>query len=113
MGPLCLRHRNGFDVCDETVTALRKRFDERRFSGGIVEGPSKGADGGVQATVKVDVGLIGPKPLAKLFAGNEFAGSLDKERKNLERLVGNLDALAVPEKLSGAQVGLKRTETVA
>jgi hypothetical protein len=71
---------------DEAVTAARHGFDESGVLGGVADGCAQLPNGRIQRVVKFDKRLVRPKLLTDLFAGDNFAGSLQQERKDLKRL---------------------------
>jgi hypothetical protein len=37
--------------------------------------------------LKINEGIVGPQPLAEVFAGHELTGALEEHREQLERLL--------------------------
>ena len=65
---------------------MRRRFAERR---------SEPLDGRVDAAVKIDERVAGPKPLLDLLSQHRFTGAFQKQEQNLKRLLAQFDSKAV------------------
>jgi hypothetical protein len=67
------------DRSNETVPSSSERFNEngrlRRFAQRIAQP----LDGGIETVIEVNEGVRRPKPIAKVFAGNQLAGMLQKQ----------------------------------
>ena len=68
-------------VCgrNETIAAFGQGLDETGSVGRIAKRFPKLVDGLVQAVVKVNKRICGPKFIAKFLAGDDLAGALDEE----------------------------------
>src|ERR1700722_6957855 len=75
------------DIChwrDKPVTAPLQGLDKDRIFRGVGQHFAKPADGRIQAMVKVNEGIAGPKPAAKLLARDNLSGPFEKNRQNLK-----------------------------
>lgn len=52
-------------------------------------------DGGVNAVIKLDVGIVRPKLASKLLAADDFTGLLQQREKNARRLFRHANRLAI------------------
>ena len=60
--------------------------------------------------IEVDEGVGWPEAVAELFAGDDLAGFLEEQGKDLEGLVLELDSDAVLAEFAGAEVELEARE---
>ena len=58
-------------------------------------------------------GSLGPKLAADFFAGEQLAGTLQKQEQHLKGLGAQLDANALAAQLTAAGVGFKRSKAIA
>lgn len=86
------------DRREKAVALAGHGFDETRILRVILDGGAEFLQGGVEATVKIDVGSFGPQRLAKLFARDDLTGPLKEQRKDAEGLFLDFDACALAGK---------------
>lgn len=98
------------DWGDKAVAMARKGFNEERIIRRVAQHFAQPHDRGVQAVVKIDEGIIGPKPLPELFPGDHFAVPFQQNCENPARLLLKLDLSALFPKLTRAQINFVDTE---
>lgn len=80
-----------FDWGDEAIAVTGKRFNEARIVRRVIKGFAQPHDRSVQAVIKIDEGIIGPKSLAKFFARDDFASLFQQNCENPARLFLKFD----------------------
>jgi hypothetical protein len=65
---------------------------------------------GVQAAIEIDVYSFGPKLLAELVSGDDFARPLEQKNKDAERLVMNPNAYTVAQQGVTGNIRFESTE---
>src|SRR6266852_7360770 len=70
---------DGMDRREETITLPGNGFDKARILRIILNGRTEFLQGGVEAAVKINVSTLRPERLPELFAGDDLAGSLQKQ----------------------------------
>jgi hypothetical protein len=101
-------HRPNRD--QQSVSAAGQSLDDAGSVRRIPHGLAQSVDRGIDTVVKLDEPAFGPESLAQLFAGHQFAGSLQQSRQNLKRLPGKLAGESVTPQFSRLEVGLKGAE---
>ena len=91
-------------VGDETVAALRVRFDEPWRPRGIAQGMSDLGDDDVEGGLELDVRVVGPEGPAQVGARHELAGAGHEQAQRLGRLLLKGDAPSAPGQLAGRQI---------
>src|SRR5580704_19796818 len=91
---------------DETIATPGQGFDKKRTVGGIAQSIAKPLDRGVEAVVKVDKGVRGPKSGPKLLAGDDLTRIFEQDGQDLKWLVLELDPLAVLAQFGGGEIRL-------
>ena len=94
--------RGLFNRSNEAVAVAGDGLDEPRIFRGVAESLAETHDGGVEAVIEVNKGVARPETFAKLFAADEIAGSFEKDRKNLPRLVLEANAGSVLAQFAGS-----------
>ena len=89
----------------------RNRLDIPRAVGGISQRRSQFSHGLVQAAIEIHKRVGRPKFSPQFLAGHHFSGMFQKEGKNLERLLLQLDSNAILPQFRCAQVYLKDSKT--
>ena len=74
----CRRWRHSVDSRDEAVPSTGSGFYEPRDLGRIAQRVTQTLHRRVQAVLEVDERIRRPKPLAQLFARDQFAGALQQ-----------------------------------
>ena len=100
------RHR-----CNEPVAAARKRLDEPRILGGIVEGVTQLADGAIQADFEIHERIGRPEHLLQLVAGHDFARPAQEELQNLKGLLREADLQPMPAEFAGISCRARKRRT--
>jgi hypothetical protein len=85
-------------------------FNEARVIRRVVQRFAQPHDRSVQAVVKIDESIIGPKPLPKFFPGDDFAAPFQQNCENPARLLLKLDLSALLPKFTRAHINLVDTE---
>jgi hypothetical protein len=98
------------DWCDEAVASAGEGLDEAWVVGGVAEGFADFVDGGAEGVVEVDGGVFAPEAELEVFAGDNFAGLLQKSREDFEGLALDLDAPARFPQFFCLQVGFEEAE---
>ena len=78
---------NGVDGGEETVSTPGQRLDKTGLFGGVAQDVTQAIYGGVEALIVFHERIGGPEALLKFFSGDQFAGALEKQRENEERLI--------------------------
>jgi hypothetical protein len=94
----------------EAIAAAVESLDVSRRFGRIAEGRAQLGHGLVQAAVEIDEGVGGPKFLAEFLSGNQFAGTFEEQREDLEGLLLQPDSNSVLAKLTGAKLNFKNAK---
>ena len=94
--------RGFFNRSNEAVAVAGDGFDEPRIFRGVTESLAETHDGGIETVIEVNKGVARPETFAKVFAGDEIAGSFEKDRENLPRLVLEANAGAVLTEFAGS-----------
>src|SRR6185436_5536221 len=102
------RSRVRVDSSDEPVAAPRHRLYVARFIRRFPECLPQLLDGGVDAVVELDDGVVGPELLSNLFAQHYLAGIFQKHEQDLEGLLVKPDLQAMLAELRGSNVQLNR-----
>ncbi len=89
---------------DEAIPLPRNSLDVGRSGGRVAQRFTEPRDRSVQTTVEIDVDVIAPDLVPKLFSGDECARPFDEALQDSERLVLEPDRLAVLSQLSGFEV---------
>jgi hypothetical protein len=101
-----------FDRRYEAIAAARKRLYKSGVGGGIAERIPQLIYGGVQSVIKIDESIGGPETLAKLFASDQIAGSLQQQDQYAKCLIPNArEWLAIFVQFTGGSVQIEQTET--
>src|SRR5579872_3297280 len=108
-----LLYRHRFDRLhrpNKTVTAPRHRLHIARATGRIPQRVAQPLDGGVDAVVELDHGIIRPQRLADLVAEHHVTGMLEHHEKNAERLLVQPDLDALLAQFGRANIELEGAE---
>jgi hypothetical protein len=107
--------RTGFNRCDESVAALRKRFDEAWALGGIAERLAEPVDRFVQAAVEVNKGVSRPQPPLQFLARDHLGRPLEQKEQDLERLIpqSDFDTPACAVRLTGDRLRTRQSGSLA
>ncbi len=81
----------------QAIAAASHCLDVFRGVGGISEGLTQFVDGGVDAVVELNHGVVGPKLSLDLFPADDLSGALDEHAQDLEGLF-----LQTPDFIVGA-----------
>jgi hypothetical protein len=100
-----------FQRGDEAVALARHRLDVNRLIRGVAEGLPQFLERCVYAGIEVNMSISGPQALAEFLASDQVAGTLNQQRKNLEGLLLQADALTTTTEKAGAKIGFKLAET--
>jgi hypothetical protein len=100
--------RRRFYRSDEPVAAPRHRLYVSRFVRRFPERLPQLLDGGVDAVVKLDDGVVWPELLSDFFAQNDFARIFQKHEQDLEGLLVKPDLQAMLAEFRGSNVHLDR-----
>src|ERR1700682_2926417 len=98
------------DRGNKAVATTRKRLDEARVFGGIVQSFTEPHDCRVEAVIKVDEGVAGPEAALQFFASDHFPAVFQKDGEDLTGLFLELDANAVLAEFAGPEVKLVNAE---
>jgi hypothetical protein len=102
--------RRAIDWSNETIATSSERLDEhwsvRRFAQRIAQP----LDGGIQAMIEVNEGILRPEFAAQFFSGNDFSRAFKQSGQHLQRLFLELYLLSPLAELSGLKINLKRSE---
>jgi hypothetical protein len=96
--------------CNKAVSATRKGFQKAWPLGRVAQGLSHFADGGVQAIVEVDKGIVLPQALVKFFAAYDLARVSGQVRKQFEGLPLEAHHGTIAMQLPGTQINLEVRE---
>src|SRR5260370_3382939 len=80
-----------FDWCDQPVSAARQSLNVLRIAGIVSEGLAQDRHCNVNASVEFHYGIVRPKNLLYLLAGDNFALPLHEDSQNLEGLLAEQD----------------------
>jgi hypothetical protein len=80
-----------FDWRDQPVSAPRQGFNVLGMVGIVVERPAQDRYRNVNAPIEFHHGIVRPKNLLYLQAGNNFALALHQDSQNLEGLLAEQD----------------------
>ena len=100
-------------LAGDELAATGEGFDEAGAGGGVVECFADAVDGGVDAVFGVDIRTVGPEVAGDLVAGEEFAGAIEEQAEDLERLGVEAKADALAAEFAGGDVGLEGSEAIA
>src|SRR5579862_4660995 len=98
------------DRPDEAVATAVERLDVARVFRVVIEGLPEFFDGAVEAEVEVDEGIFRPKFFLEFVAGDDRARALEQCRKDLKRLLLELDPNARLAQLAGFQIQFEHPE---
>jgi len=98
------------DGGDEAVAAAGDCFDVTGLIGGVAEGGAEAIDGGAEAVVELDKGVVAPDALAQLVARDDLAGVFEEGEQDFEGLILQLDAHTVFSKFGVLLIDLKSGE---
>ena len=98
------------DAGDEAVAAARNGLDEAGAFRGVAQDFAQAIDGFFERQLVIHKGVTGPKTLAKLFAGDDFARVFQQGLQDLERLAHKLLPQAGFADFAGLQVHFKDAE---
>jgi hypothetical protein len=107
---VCISSRNGRH---KAIPLAGKRFDESWIVSGVAEDFPQLVDDRVQAMIKVNERSVWPEVLAQFVARKHFAGALEQENQDLERLIWQAQADASFAKFTGSGVRFKNAEAKA
>jgi hypothetical protein len=99
-----------FDRSDEAVSTFRKRFDEARILGRIVERFAQPINGLIQTLIEVDEGFFVPELLLQLISRYNLAGSLQQYCEDAKRLFRKLDLQPLFPQFALMQIDFKYSE---
>src|SRR5438105_4913127 len=94
----------------KAVTGARESLDISGMIGRVAQCQAKTVDGGIDAALEIDEGILRPKPAAQFIARNHVAWILEQRTKHLPGLGLKADTNALLAQLSGLQIHLKRSE---
>jgi hypothetical protein len=95
---------------NKTVTATRHRLNKYGIVSRIAERVAKLFECRVNSLAEIYEGVGGPQLLPDFFAGHHFAGSLEKQGQNAERLILQVHPAATLVDFARGEVGLKKAE---
>jgi len=104
-----------FNWCDQSVSAARERLNILRMIRRVAEGSPENPDSHIDAMVKLDDGVIWPKPFSYFLTGYNLTSSFDEHSQNLKWLLPeNGFAIAIfyscRVELTGTEIDLKCSE---
>jgi hypothetical protein len=73
---------------DEPVTPSWLCLNITRFLGVVVESTAQFLDSAVQTSFEIDKDIARPEALSEFFTGHYFAGMVQEQEQNFERLTG-------------------------
>src|SRR5205085_4458223 len=94
---------------DESITLPRHRLDVSRARALVAKDCSEAADDYIKTVMEVDV-PVGPEPALDLFTSNQFAGALEQQRQQIDRLSAEPHGLPSSPQRPSAIVELKVSE---
>src|SRR5207244_1798340 len=100
--PIDATHRS-----QEPIPSPRQSLDEPRIVRRFAQRFPQLVNGSIQAVVEIDEGFGLPELGAQLFAGDDFAGPLQEQGEDMERLFLELNPHALLAQLPCAQVHLE------
>jgi hypothetical protein len=74
------------DSCDETVTLPWLCLNITRILGVVIESTTQFLDSAVQTSFEIDKYIVCPETLPEFFAGHQFAGVVQEQKQDFERL---------------------------
>jgi hypothetical protein len=95
---------------DEAIADTGDGLDVAGRGGRVPEGVAKFLDGLVEAVIEVDKDVGGPEALAEFVAGDDFAGALEEQSQELQRLLRQGEFGPVPAELPGFEIELKEAK---
>jgi len=98
------------DGDDKAVAPLWNCFDETWRVGRIAQRVAQTADGGIQCYFEIDKRVRRPKPLAQVFAGHDFTGTLHERGEHLKRLLPEGDRHSPLQQPATFQIDFKCSE---
>ena len=102
-----------FHRSHEAIAAAGQGLNESRIARRIPEGFADAIDRRVYAVFVIDKGSVGPQFAGDFFAGEQLARPSQQHAAAPEGLRVQLDADALPAKLSRGSVGFKCSEAIA
>jgi hypothetical protein len=100
-----------FNKPNKTIPALRKSFDVARLIGVVPQSSPQFVDCLVQASFEIDKCIRGPELFAELFPRHHLARTFQKQHQRLERLILQVDLVAIPAQFAGSSIQLEQTES--
>jgi hypothetical protein len=94
----------------QTITPARYGLDESWILGGVAQGVTQAADGGIQTVIEINVRICRPEAPAEFFPGYYFTGMFQQNREDLKGLLLKADADTVATQLASLHIHFKNTE---
>jgi len=96
-----------FYLGDKAVALLRKGLDITWRVGVVVECLTQLLNGGVEAVLEINEGVLRPEAFAEVVAGDDFAGAFQQDGQNFDRLAVEVELVAELEEFAGLGIELK------
>ncbi len=84
-----------FDLADESIAAAWQGLDVARTVSGVMQCVAQPLHGRVEAVLEIYERIVRPQALAKLVAGDQLTGAVQKGEEEPERLLCQNDVRAV------------------
>src|SRR5439155_12751581 len=94
----------------KAVTGARQSLDISGMIGRVAQCQAKTVNGGIDAALEIDEGVLRPKAAAQFIARHHAARIFEQCTEDLPRLGLKADTNALLAQLSGLQIHLERSE---
>jgi hypothetical protein len=95
---------------NKTVSLFRERLDVTRGVGVVVERLAQFFDGGVETVLEIDESVLRPEAVAKFFASDDYAGTLDQNGQDFDGLAVQVELVPEFEEFTGLGIELESSE---